>query len=54
MNNFTKKGILKMKEKNYSVYATNKGGKIASPKGKPQNEPKSSKTVGTDLRTKRG
>lgn len=43
-----------MKEKTYSVYATNKGGKIASPKGKPQNEPKVAKKVGADLRIKRG
>ena len=43
-----------MKNKNYSVYATNKGGKIDSPKGKPQGEPKSVRTEGKDLRIKRG
>ncbi len=43
-----------MKEKKYSNYATNKGGKIESPKGKPENEPRATKHVGNDLRTKRG
>lgn len=44
-----------MKKSNYSVYATNKIGKIDSPKGKPKNEPKVTKLVGSDdLRTKRG
>lgn len=43
-----------MKEKNYSVYATNKGGKIASPKGKPEGEPRVTKSIGNDLRAKRG
>ena len=43
-----------MKKNNYSVYATNKGGKIASPKGKPQGEPKVTRVSGADLRAKRG
>ena len=43
-----------MKEKNYSVYATNKGGRILSPKGKPADEPKVTKKTGDDLRVKRG
>ena len=43
-----------MKNKNYSVYATNKGGRILSPKGKPVGEPKATKTTGSDLRVKRG
>ena len=43
-----------MEKKTYSVYATNKGGKIASPKGKPQGEPKAIKSAGSDLRVKRG
>jgi hypothetical protein len=45
-----------MKNKNgtYSTYATNKGGKISSPKGEPQGEPKASKRVGDDLRIKKG
>jgi hypothetical protein len=45
-----------MKNKNttYSPYATNKGGKISSPKGKPTGEPIAAKTVGGDLRVKRG
>jgi hypothetical protein len=43
-----------MKNKNYSVYATNKIGRILSPKGKPQGEPASTKNEGSDLRVKRG
>ena len=43
-----------MKEKKYSVYATNKGGKIACPKGKDKDEPRSTKREGNDLRAKRG
>ena len=43
-----------MKEKKHTVYATNKGGRILSPKGKPQDEPKVTKTSGNDLRAKRG
>ena len=43
-----------MKEKNYSPYATNKGGKIAAPKGKPQGEPRATVKRGNDLRVKRG
>ena len=43
-----------MKNNNYSVYATNKGGKIDSPKGTTKNDPKASKREGQDLRVKRG
>lgn len=45
-----------MKNKNtgYSPYATNKGGRISSPKGKPEGEPASVRTSGDDLRVKRG
>ncbi len=43
-----------MKNNKYSTYATNKGGKITSPKGKPQDEPKATRRVGEDLRGKRG
>lgn len=43
-----------MKDKKYSVYATNKGGKIASPKGTAKGEPISAKQCGGDLRVKRG
>lgn len=43
-----------MKNKNYSVYATNKGGRIASPKPAPKDEVRATKTVGNDLRAKRG
>lgn len=44
-----------MKKSNYSAYATNKGGKIDSPKGKPKDEPKVTKLNSTsDLRCKRG
>jgi hypothetical protein len=42
-----------MKKETYSSYATNKGGKIASHKGAPKNEPKSTKTTGKDLRIKK-
>ena len=43
-----------MNKTKYSDYATNKGGKINSPKGKPKDEPKVTKTVGNDLRVKKG
>lgn len=43
-----------MKDKKYSDYATNRGGKIESPKGKPKNEPKAVKRTGDDLRIKKG
>ena len=43
-----------MKEKKYSDYATNKAGKIDSPKGKVKNDPRAVKREGDDLRTKRG
>ncbi len=43
-----------MKDKVYSPYATNKGGRIDAPKGTPKNEPRSTKTRGDDLRAKRG
>lgn len=42
------------KNSNYSVYATNKGGKICSPKGKTKDEPKVTRIKGDDLRIKRG
>ena len=42
------------KNKDCSVYATNKGGKITSPKGTPKDEPRSVKKSGEDLRCKRG
>ena len=43
-----------MKNKEYSVYATNKGGMIKSPKGGAKDEPKVSKiTSDTDLRVKK-
>lgn len=42
-----------MKEKKYSNYATNKGGRIESPKGKTQNDPRSVKREGNDLRIKK-
>ena len=35
-------------------YATNKGGKISSPKGTPKDEPRVSVKTGNDLRVKRG
>ncbi len=44
-----------MKNNEYSVYATNKGGYIKSPKGKPKDEPRSTVIKGnTDLRAKKG
>ena len=43
-----------MKEKKYSPYATNKGGKIESPRGKTKGDPRSVKREGSDLRAKRG
>lgn len=43
-----------MKNKNYSVYATNRIGRILSPKGKPKDEPTSKKITGNDLRSKKG
>ena len=43
-----------MNKTNYSPYATNKGGKIDAPKKQNQNEPKATKTVGNDLRSKKG
>lgn len=43
-----------MKNKNYSPYATNKGGKITAPKNTGKDEPRSTKTAGKDLRVKRG
>ena len=45
---------MKNKNSTYSPYATNKGGKINSPKGKPEGEPASTRTTGNDLRVKRG
>lgn len=43
-----------MKETKYSPYATNKGGKIDAPRKQNNSEPKATKTVGNDLRNKRG
>ena len=43
-----------MKKNENSVYATNKGGKIASPKGTQRDEPRATKSCGSDLRGKRG
>jgi hypothetical protein len=43
-----------MKKNINNPYATNKGGRILSPKGKPEGEPKSTKNQGDDLRVKRG
>ena len=43
-----------MKEKKYSVYATNKGGKITAPNNPAKGDPKVTKTVGNDLRNKKG
>lgn len=40
-----------MKKKTYSPYATNKGGRILSPRGNKGDEPKASVTKGDDLRT---
>ena len=47
-----KKGNL-MKENKYSSYATNKGGKIESPKGKVKDDPRAAKREGNDLRIKK-
>jgi hypothetical protein len=41
------------KSTTYSPYATNKGGLIKSPKGKPES-PSATSTKGDDLRIKRG
>ena len=43
-----------MKNNKNSTYATNKGGKISSPKGKPANEPSATRRCGNDLRVKKG
>ena len=43
-----------MKNKNNNPYATNKGGRIACPKGTPKGEPKSTVISGKDLRIKKG
>ena len=43
-----------MKKNTFSVYATNKGGKIESPKNPQKNDPRSAKKSGGDLRVKRG
>ena len=40
-----------MKKTTYSPYATNRGGKIDSPKGKEKNDPRASVTKGNDLRS---
>ncbi|MBP3308489.1 MAG: hypothetical protein IJY01_07160 [Clostridia bacterium] len=39
-----------MKNKTYSPYATNKGGRILSPRAGEKNEPKASAIKGDDLR----
>jgi len=43
-----------MKEKKYSDYATNKGGKITAPRNPSKGDPKVTRTEGNDLRTKKG
>ena len=43
-----------MKNKNNNPYATNKGGLIKSPKSPSAGDPKATKTVGNDLRVKKG
>ncbi len=43
-----------MKEKKYSPYATNKGGKIESPKNPAKGDPRAAKREGNDLRAKKG
>lgn len=43
-----------MKDKKYSPYATNKGGRIVSPKGTPKDEPRAVKQSGNDIRVRRG
>ena len=43
-----------MKNNKNSTYATNKGGKISSPKGKISGEPTATKRCGNDLRVKEG
>lgn len=43
-----------MKKNNHSPYATNKGGKIEAPNKQNVGDPKVTKTVGNDLRSKRG
>ena len=42
-----------MNKEKHSPYATNKGGKITSPKNLAEGEPRACKTVGDDLRAKR-
>lgn len=41
-----------MKHSTYSTYATNKGGRIVSPKGAVKDDPKSTRITGDDLRQK--
>ncbi len=41
-----------MKQTTYSPYATNKGGRILSPKGTVKDGPKSVRITGDDLRQK--
>ena len=43
-----------MKDKKYSPYATNKGGKITAPKGASKDEVRAVKKSGDDLRVRRG
>ena len=43
-----------MKKNDYSVYSTNKGGMIKSPKGAPKDEPRATKiSTEGDLRSKK-
>lgn len=42
-----------MNKEKYSPYATNKGGKITAPKNTAEGEPRATRTVGDDLRSKR-
>jgi hypothetical protein len=43
-----------MKNKGYSPYATNKGGKIEAPRKCGKDEPRAKRTEGSDLRIKKG
>ena len=43
-----------MKKQTYSPYATNKIGKIESPRNPAKGDPKSHKTAGDDLRARKG
>ncbi len=43
-----------MKDNKYSPYATNKGGKIESPKKPTKDDPRAVKRTDNDLRVKKG